>query len=301
MGLDHGVEIEENREASETVQDSSDASSGADFGTAVSQMVYTGESTAPAAGPTYADTGSSHKTVASNHATTTTVIYRSPSTEPHARIITPYRLRITLEADDSPAPDAPVALRDAPSERTVSNADRFLGRWRIFEEHDAGELREDIPLSLMGPVPIGPPLSDYPLPAPARTDGPGRDAPAGTLPARRPGQELLVRYGDGVERPFTFPETGFHARGIVGLENIRAANDLALTKVVRRGLLPRGPGGRGRPRTAVVDGLLQRAKRTGLTRLGTGSAQALEDGTSYVALSASTPRPWRPAPTRWRG
>lgn len=36
--------------------------------------------------------------------------------------------------------------------------------------------------------------------------------------------------------------------------------------------------------------LLRRAKNTGLTALGTGSAQALEDGTSYMALTAFYPQ-----------
>ncbi len=103
-GLDHSAELEENRRAIETAQENSESSSGADLGLLTSQLVYTGNTQVPAAGPTYTEGGSNRKTVASSHTVTTVTIYRAASTEPHAEIVTPYRMRITLEADDTPTP-----------------------------------------------------------------------------------------------------------------------------------------------------------------------------------------------------
>ena len=45
---------------------------------------------------------------------------------------------------------------------------------------------------------------------------------------------------------------------------------------------------------AALTDLLRRTRRTGLTRLGTGSAQALEDGTSSTAVTAFFPRTTEP-------
>ncbi|MDX3575048.1 hypothetical protein, partial [Streptomyces sp. ID05-47C] len=149
-GLDHSAELEENRRAIETAQQNSEASSGADLGLVTSQMVYTGDSHVPAVGPTYTEGGSHRKTVASSHTVTTVTIYRAASTEPHAEIVTPYRMRITLEADDTPHTGAPADPKPTAGKSTA--LDRFRGRLRIVEEDDVGDLREHVPLSLMEPT-----------------------------------------------------------------------------------------------------------------------------------------------------
>ncbi|MFI9584770.1 lonely Cys domain-containing protein [Streptomyces sp. NPDC052236] len=293
QGLDHSVELEENRRAIETVQKSSESSSGADVGFITSQLVHTGNVDVPAAGPTYSESGSQRKTVASSHATTTVTIYRAASTEPHAEIVTPYRMRITLEADDSPHTGAPAGRE--PQEGTVTALDHFRGRRQIVEEHDVGELREHVPLSLMEPS-----GADTLLPAPDPRDDPALARAPRPVPlpqvsqVPQAGQELTVRYGDGVERPFTFPENGIHARGIAGLENVRAANDLVLTKAYDVGFSLRDLEAEGGPDAATLTELLRKTRKTGLTQLGTGSAQALEDGSSAMAVTAFYPRTTEP-------
>ncbi|MCF4136639.1 hypothetical protein L1856_06750 [Streptomyces sp. Tue 6430] len=304
-GLDHSAELEENRRAIETVQQGSEASSGADVGLVTSQMVYTGDTRVPAAGPTYAEGGSNRKTVSSSHTVTTVTIYRAASTEPHAEVVTPYRMRITLEADDTPHAGAPAGPEPAKGKPTA--LDRFRGRLRIVEEDDVGELREHVPLSLMEPArpeteaadgtgTSGPGTSGTGrlLPAPDPAADPALAAPPRPVPLPGPGKELTVLDGDGVARPFAFPENGMHPRGIIGIENIRMAGDLLLTKAYDAGFSLRALEAGDGPDASALTELLRRTRETGLTRLGTGSAQALEDGTSSTAVTAFFPRTTEP-------
>ncbi|MEU0755115.1 lonely Cys domain-containing protein [Streptomyces albogriseolus] len=292
-GLDHSAELEENRRAIETAQENSESSSGADLGLLTSQLVYTGNTQVPAAGPTYTEGGSNRKTVASSHTVTTVTIYRAASTEPHAEIVTPYRMRITLEADDTPHTGTSAGAKPAKGEPTA--LDRFRGRLRIVEEGDAGELREHVPLSLMEPVRSGEDEgTGRLLPAPDPAADPALAAPPRPIPLSRAVEELTVRDGDGVVRSFTFPENGMHPRGIIGVENIRTAGELLLTKASDVGFpLHTLEAADGTGAAALTD-LLRRTRRTGLTRLGTGSAQALEDGTSSTAVTAFFPRTTEP-------
>ncbi|WP_206189325.1 OTU domain-containing protein, partial [Streptomyces prasinus] len=306
-GLDHSAELEENRRAIETAQENSEASSGADVGLLTSQPVYTGNAQVVAAGPTYTEGGSHRKAVASSHAVTTVTIYRAASTEPHAEIVTPYRMRITLEADDTPNTGAPA--EEGRPERETTALDRFRGHLQIIEEDAVGELREHVPLSLMEPVtpptktpgtdgtgatPSGTSTAPRLLPAPDPTADPAlAEAPR---PASLPkaGEDVLVRDGEGVMRSFTFPENGMHPRGIIGIENIRIAGDLLLTKAYDVGFSLRALEAEEGPGADALTGLLRKTRETGLTRLGTGSAQALEDGTSSTALTAFYPRTTEP-------
>ncbi|MET9369075.1 lonely Cys domain-containing protein [Streptomyces griseoflavus] len=298
-GLDHSAELEENRRAIETAQQNSEFSAGADLGFLTSQAVYTGNPQVPAAGPTYTEGGSNRKTVASSHTVTTVTIYRAASTEPHAEVVTPYRMRITLEADDTPHTGAPA---DPDLEEAESTAlDRFRGRLTIVEEDDAGELREHVPLSLMEPAP-SPTGTDGPgtfgagrlLPAPDPAADPALAGPPRPVPLSGVEKKLTVRDGDGVTRPFAFPENGMHPRGIIGIENIRMAGDLLLTKAYDVGFSLRALEAEDGPGDDALTDLLRRTRETGLTRLGTGSAQALEDGTSSTAVTAFFPRTTEP-------
>lgn len=296
-GLDHSVELEENRRAIETAQQNSESSSGADVGLLTSQLVHTGNTQVPAAGPTYTEGGTHRKTVASSHTVTTVTIYRAASTEPHAEVVTPYRMRITLEADDTPGTGAPPGPR--PTEGTPTALDRLRGRLRIVEEEDAGALREHMPLSLMEPVPsptegTGTPGAGRPLPAPDPAADPALAGPPRPVPVPAAGEEPAVRDGDGVARPFTFPDNGMHPRGIIGIENIRMAGDLLLTKAYDAGFSLRALEGEAGPDDDVLTDLLRRTRETGLTRPGTGSAQALEDGISSSAVTAFFPRTTEP-------
>ncbi|MYV56585.1 hypothetical protein, partial [Streptomyces sp. SID3212] len=293
--LDHSAELEENRRAIETVQKNSEISSGPDVGILTTQMLHTGDTHVPAAGVTYTESGSHRKTVASGHSTTTVTIYRAASTEPHAEIVTPYRMRITLEADDTPNTGAPASRSPESVEgrdKAVTAFDRFRGRDRIVEEADIGGLREHVPLSLMEPAPSGsgPSPAGPRLPAPDPRAVLARDGVPRPVPVPAVPKKLTVRYGDGVERPFTFPENGFHPRGIIGLENIHIANDLLLTRAYDAGFSLRALESDDGPSDATLTELLRTTRRTGLTRVGTGSAQALEDGTSTMAVTSFYPR-----------
>ncbi|GGQ91073.1 hypothetical protein GCM10010280_43450 [Streptomyces pilosus] len=298
-GLDHSAELEENRRAIETAQQNSEFSAGADLGFLTSQAVYTGNPQVPAAGPTYTESGSNRKTVASSHTVTTVTIYRAASTEPHAEVVTPYRMRITLEADDTPHTGGPA---DPDLEEAESTAfDRFRGRLSIVEEDDAGELREHVPLSLMEPTPspagadaTGTSGTGRLLPAPDPAADPALAGPPRPVPLSGVEEKLTVRDGDGVTRRFAFPENGMHPRGIIGIENIRMAGDLLLTKAYDAGFSLRALEAEDGPDDDALTDLLRRTRETGLTRLGTGSAQALEDGTSSTAVTAFFPRTTEP-------
>ncbi|MDT0402098.1 lonely Cys domain-containing protein [Streptomyces edwardsiae] len=291
-GLDHSAELEENRRAIETAQRNSESSAGADLGFLTSQMVHTGDTHVPAAGPTYTETGSNRKTVASSHTVTTVTIYRAASTEPHAEIVTPYRMRVTLEADDTPHTGAPA---QPGLEETESTAlDRFRGRLTLVEEDDVGELREHMPLSLMEPVATTTAGAARLLPAPDPAADPALTGPPRPVPVPKDGEALTVLDGNGVVRPFTFPENGMHPRGIIGIENIRMAGDLLLTKAYDVGFSLRALEAEDGPDDDTLTELLRTTRDTGLTRLGTGSAQALEDGTSSTAVTAFFPRTTEP-------
>ncbi len=255
--LDHSVEMEENRRAIETVTESAETTKGAEFGYLVGEAVHTENATAVAAGPTFTETGSGRKTSGESRTESTLTVFRVASTEPYAEIATPYTLRITLEADDPPSGQrGPVR----------AGFDRFRGKQVITEEGPAGTLREHVPMSLMRPE-TG--ADDGLLEAPGLT---GLAAPRPEPPAYALGPD--TPHGDGTLKPFRFPETGFDVRRIVGLADIQVANTYALALSYDAGFSVDGPDA---PR---------RARDTGLTRLGTGSAQALEDATGNAALTA---------------
>ncbi|MFI9042245.1 hypothetical protein [Streptomyces sp. NPDC053726] len=278
--LDHSVEMEQNRRAVETVQESSDSSRGTDFGIVVTEGVSTGNPTAVASGPTYTATDTDRRAVSSNTSASTLKIFRLGSTEPYAEIATPYRLRITLEVDDAPAQDggqrAPGTRRTL-REQAVAKRDQFRGKRTVSEEGDVGTLVEHIPLSLMTPDQDAVTGGAALLEAPVLT---GLAAPrAGTADDAAYVLHPHTRHGDGEPRPFVFPPHGFDVRRIVGQDEIQAANHYAIALSYDVGFSLTQPVRPGGP------GALERAKDTGLTRLGTGSAQALEDGSSNATLS----------------
>ncbi|MFE5238788.1 MULTISPECIES: lonely Cys domain-containing protein [unclassified Streptomyces] len=261
--LDHSVEMEENRRAIETVQEGAESSKGADVGYLVGEGVHTGDRTAAASGPTFTETGSGRQTTGASRTASTLTVFRAASTEPYAEIATPYRIRITLEADDAPARDeADTSLKG----RAVAARDRFTGKQVLTEEGPAGTLREHVPLSLMAPD--GDPGSD-PLPPPSL---PALAPPRPGVPENALGP--YTKHGDGSLKPFRFPDTGFDVRRIIGLADIRMASTYAVALSYDAGF------------STYADDAPYRARDTGLTRLGTGSAQALEDGESNAALSA---------------
>ncbi|BFO15491.1 hypothetical protein SHKM778_18790 [Streptomyces sp. KM77-8] len=297
-GLDHSAELEENRRAIETVQQNSESSAGADLGLLTSQMAYTGDPHVPAAGPTYTETGSNRKTVASSHTVTTVTIYRAASTEPHAEIVTPYRMRVTLEADNTPNTGAPAQPGLKEPESTALN--RFRGRLTLVEEADVGELREHMPLSLTEPVPTTTAGAARLLPAPIRRPTPPSPARPGRCPS--PGRRDPDGPGRGRCRTAVHLPRERHAppRGHRHREHPHGRRPPP-----DEGVRPRFPlgdlGARKDPDDDTLAALLRTTRETGLTRLGTGSAQALEDGISSTAVTAFFPAPPSRTATRWRG
>ncbi|WP_262061194.1 lonely Cys domain-containing protein [Streptomyces sp. STR69] len=278
-GLGHSVELEEHRQAAETVQEGHSRRSGASVGTVVSEGVHTSNDTVRAAGPTYAEVGSTQQVAAQNRSEGSVRIGTATTTQAHGEYTTRYRLRLTLEITDGPDPDE-AAARPAPRGGR-------LGRWwqqwtgrkkrMITSEGEAGELIEHYPLSLMRPDPIGTATGPDPL-APPELDAPGEPR---TVPVPRSmgagGWHDVPHPGDGTTKPFQLPEDGFKVRRVVGLGNLQAANNLAVAAAYDTSF----------PRTGGLDGdLLAWAKDTSLTRPGTGPAQNLEDSSSNGALTA---------------
>ncbi|MFC4508395.1 hypothetical protein [Streptomyces vulcanius] len=258
--LDHSTEMEESRQAVETVQEASDHSAGPAVGFVVGQGVNTGDPTVVTAAPTYGQIGSHRLAVQSGRSTTSVVIHRDATTEPHAVVVTPYRLRITLEAGTD-------------GETSASGWKGFTGRRTIVEEGDVGTLREHVPLSLM-------------VPTPGENDGPGapdpRLAPPDDLsPGPGPERDRVAevrspdtRHGDGTLRPLRLPEEGFHVRTVGGQGELRQA--------ARQAIGDSYAAGRGASERSSTAG----PSDTSLTRPDTGPAQALTDGTSRAALTA---------------
>ncbi|WP_146252183.1 hypothetical protein [Streptomyces carminius] len=270
--LDHGVEMEENRRAVETVTRSREATRGAELGHVVGEGVHTGAQDARgpvAAGPALNETGGSRRSAGSAHSVTTLTVFRAASTEPYAVTDTPYELEIVLELDNSPgSEETPPRNTDRSLTARAGRAVReFTGNRAVSVREPAGVLRENIPLSLMVPDPE--PGTD------------GRRLPPPELPALPAPRELTVgerrprpRHADGLEGPFAFPEHGFDVRRIAGRDNVRAAVHYAVALSYDAGF------------SLDRDDAPRRAGDTGLTRAGTGSAQLLEDGTTDAMLTA---------------
>ncbi|MEV5244686.1 toxin glutamine deamidase domain-containing protein [Streptomyces werraensis] len=284
-GLGHSVELEEARQAVESVQRAHGRSSGKTIGVAVSQGAHTAESVVPMAGPSYTQTGSSIQATAHTQSDGTVDITTVAISQAHGEYATQYELELDLEITDS-EPEAPAPAELHGVDRDTGSAGRRLRTWTGRRRHtisvreDVGRVIEHLPLSLMRPDPqvidgeadpLAPPLLEQRA-EPHRTALP-KAFGAG-------GWHDVVHRGPGAPtKPFEMPEQGFAVRGIIGLEGLHAANTLALGAAYDTSLSVPTHG----PLNAD---LLARAQDTPLTRAGTGAAQSLEDGTSNGALSA---------------
>ncbi|WP_307080396.1 EndoU domain-containing protein [Streptomyces canus] len=181
------------------------------------------------------------------------------TTEPHAEFLTGYKLRLTLDLGNG---------ETATTEGSV------------------GSLREQVPLSLTVPD-ARPAAGGDPLGTPTP------DTPARSVRLRAPGdvtQEAVDRWRstarpDGTQAPFEPPAQGFQVRRVIGLENLREAGDLALAMAY--GMPVSRVNGVAHELTGLaLDAALGDARRTALTRPGTVSALALDEGISDAALAA---------------
>ncbi|MFF0515217.1 hypothetical protein [Streptomyces sp. NPDC004250] len=293
-GLGHGVELEEARHAVESVQHAEGRSTGRMIGMAVTEGARTGDTSAPMAGPSYTQTGSSTQTRAQTQSQGTVDISTVAISQAHGEYATQYELRLDLEITDSGAA-TPEPARGGGAERAPESAGDWWRAWAGRRKHtisvqqNVGRLIEHLPMSLMRPDPR---LTEGEAAAAATADRPDPLAPPELDEQAQPRRAELPRaFGAGGwhdvahpgseprTRPFEMPEQGFSVRGIVGLEGLHAANTLALGAAYDASLPVPGHGPLGAD-------LLARARNTPLTRAGSGPAQSLEDGTSNGALAA---------------
>ncbi|MFG2960185.1 lonely Cys domain-containing protein [Streptomyces sp. NPDC048291] len=276
-GLWAGLELEDHRLAVETVTEAFDATTGRDTGVLVTEGVHTSDPTVRSGGPTYAELGSNRQGVSGSRATTRTKLWSSYTNEPHAEFSTGYRLELSMEIEGDGAESGRGSRRKAKKKQ------------QVFTEGDVGRLTELVPTSLMRPDTTATTAADAApdaLAPPEPTAGPpsvtvltGAQVP--TTPERIDAWRA-TRHPDGTTRPFTMPAEGFQVRTVVGADQVQAANVIALAKAYDNTLA----GIRGPLTGEALDRALDRATANGLTAPGTGSAQALEDGTGKGALSA---------------
>jgi hypothetical protein len=282
-GLDHSVELEEHRHATETVQNSRSRSLGATVGITVSEGANTGHGTVRTVGPTLSQSGTSMAFTSTTDTESTVFGSTVTNTEMHAVYETRYELRLELEITDA----GPIQQGAAGADATGPQGPRdewwrtWTGRRKhtVSVQQGAGFLRQHYPLSLMRVRPDSSVAAGDPL-EPRRLElRPDQSRRVAQLPRLGAGGWHDVRHADGTDRPFAMPEEGFAVRGIFGLEALHKANVLVLAAAQDLSLvLPDGH--------EADEALLARAADTPLTRAGTGPAQSLTDGTTDTALTA---------------
>ncbi|MER7184469.1 hypothetical protein ABT404_34250, partial [Streptomyces hyaluromycini] len=275
-GLWPGIELEDHRQAVETVTEAFDAVKGSDIGVLNTEGVHTTNHTVPAAGPSYAETGSNRQATSGSRSATRMKVWSTYTSEPHAQFSTGYRLELSMEIEGDEA-------------ESGFGKKRKEKKQRVFTEGDIGRLTELVPTSLMRPdtsATAAPDTAPDRLAPPEPDPGPpsvnvltGNRIP--TTPEQLD-EWRATPHPDGTTKPFTMPAEGFQVRTVVGAERVQAANVIALAKAYDNKLA----GTRGALTGAELDRVLDKATTNGLTAPGTGPAQALEDGTGKGALSA---------------
>ncbi|MFF9458360.1 hypothetical protein [Streptomyces flaveolus] len=292
-GMDHSVELDEQRHAVETVQEGGSHSSGFSVGTVLAEGLHTTDPVVKSAGPVWSEVGTSRRHTARRRTEGSVRIASVTTTQAHGEYVTRYRLRLTLEITDSggtgdPRPgdaEADTTVTAAPgghAERSAHRTDEWWRQWTgrrhhtISVEGDVGLLVEHYPLSLMRPDPPAEPgPRTLAPPVPHEPGTPRQVAVPRTMGAG--GWHDVRHPADGGLRPFELPEDGFKVRRIVGLEQLHTANVMALASAYDPTLTA----------ATEADGtLLAQALDTPLTRAGTGAAQSLEDGSGNGALTA---------------
>ncbi|MET9506782.1 hypothetical protein ABZY42_34630 [Streptomyces sp. NPDC006622] len=282
-GAGHGMTLKDELGGAKTMLTLATRTEGPDFGVVTTQLGQVSDDHARLTGPTYSGMGSARRTTGRIEPVTEQRGGELELEGPHAEYSTPYDLRIELTMHGAPE-DEP-AGGSSPTGRIAAVFDELRGLRRIGTQTDVGELREQIPLALMVPDP-----ADATAAAPGiREDDPlGPVTLGGSTPPRpfaqaSPEDWRAVRHPDGRIEPFTLPE-GFLIRGVVGAEQVHTASVLSVA----------GAYGVGLPEGEPLDRLLERAQDTGLTRVATRSANALEDATTRTMLSGFFPHALTP-------
>ncbi|WP_406398019.1 hypothetical protein OH805_03650 [Streptomyces sp. NBC_00879] len=289
VGLDHSAEFKDTLSATESKSSSVGRTRGPQFGLSVSQSVPTGNPAAPFAGPSYSETGSSLVTRSAARGESSREAWSVKLTDPYAEHVTPYRLRLTLEVEgvdygheDGNGDGHNAANRDGAADGTPPPgrgrgprepiAAGFRGKRRVVQEDAVGELHTHTSLSLTLPARPDATLLDTPFAPPV--PGPVRLAP---LPAfTGDANWRAVTHPDGSVKPFVLPEGGFVIREVIGsshveeaaLRSLAKAYDIRFRDTGTAGTAPKWKGD------------------TPLTRIGTGSAYNLEEGTTSTVLSS---------------
>ncbi|EFL42800.1 conserved hypothetical protein [Streptomyces griseoflavus Tu4000] len=264
VGLDHGVVMEDTRIATVTRTDggSSARSRGLDL-TAMQQVATVAPGSEPGLGdlgslrPQFGAQTTSSDLSSRGRSRARTKRHIFYAREPHADYRTPYTLRLTLDLGaDNPT---------------------------LTEEGPVGTLREQVPLSL-SVARIG--RADDVLGPPSLDGSSGSVVlwPRDGAVLRHIAAWRSARQPHGAQGPIRLPSSGFHVRRIVGLETLREAGVLAIATAYGSSVAPAGS-----PLTLSGEDLVDavgEARRTGLTRPGTGSALALDNATSDAALAA---------------
>ncbi|MET9888434.1 EndoU domain-containing protein [Streptomyces sp. NPDC006430] len=267
-GLDHGVAIEDTRTSTVTEVAGNSAGSSRMFGANGMEGVATASPDAvPRPGDLQAvratlDGGFTSAELRSHSQSRTQTRRRTfYAREPHAEYLTRYRLRLTLDTGN--------------------------GR-HLSVEDEVGTLREQVPLSMTVPD-RGTGQADDPL-RPPTVDAPARSAvllgqEGATERAIDAWRSLLLP--NGTHGPFQPPSTGFQVRRIVGRDTLKQAAVLAIAEAYGTSVTAATAGGGPRQLTAKeLDAAAVTAGDTRLTRPGTASALALDNGTSDAALTA---------------
>ncbi|MEV6536532.1 lonely Cys domain-containing protein, partial [Streptomyces sp. NPDC051639] len=260
-GLGHGTVITDGRHASETVETVGSVVHTKAVGPTVADLTRTGDATANAAGPSYAEQGSTSQQALTGDSHTRLRNTLFATEEPHAEYLTRYRMRLTLTLHDGST---------------------------LTAEGPVGELRDQVPLSLSEPAPpASAPVAHDRLRTPAVAAPPAYAQVWNPVDVTEPNIERwrATAHPDGVSRPFIMPETGFHVRQVVGLDNVRTSADLGVATAYGTRLGTAVASGAGL-RADDLATAVRKAHETGLTRLGTVSSLALHDGTTAASLSA---------------
>ncbi|MFE1856690.1 hypothetical protein, partial [Streptomyces sp. NPDC059489] len=315
-GLGHSTAITDGRHATESTETVRSDGNVKSFGPTAADLVRTGAALANAAGPSYAEQGSSSQQTVSGDSHTRMRGTFFTANEPYAEYLTQYRLRLTLTLPD--------------------------GR-KVTSEGPIGELRDQVPLSLSESAP---PAAIDDADAAAQPT-PHREVPQDLLgtPTVEPPEAQAhawdpvdvtaqniekwreTTHAEAQSKPFTMPDAGFHVRQVVGLDNVRTAADIAVAKAygtpLGNGLTPgirlqgdrlaavakkARESGPTKPGTATpsaqgvslgsnlpsgirlrgdrLAAVAKKARESGLTRLGTEPSLALHDGTTAASLAA---------------
>ncbi|MFB7502323.1 toxin glutamine deamidase domain-containing protein, partial [Streptomyces broussonetiae] len=256
-GLGHGTVVKDGRHSTRTVEKASGKIKSWLVAGLASEYARTGNDLFKTSGPSVIEQGTSvHQSTNSSTAATfaNNIVILD---EPHTDQLTSYRLEITYHPGG--------------------------GKEQIRLSDEVGSLRSLVPVSLSVPAmehPVGP---DHPLGIPRL---PASERAVTFWPTHEITREKIDQWrGRGLPdgRPFAHPEVGYTPRRVTGLETIKEAAELAISRAYGTNL---GLHAGQIMADDDLNQLLANAREEGLTRTGTASSFALSEGLSNTSLTA---------------